>query len=181
MEKTYKITKLVVCIILMCVSLGTAIFFAIIPFVKVNTAYNFKAPDAIELFVDGNVKKHIAKTDSEYSEIMELYNDSFIVSKSDLVFGNETIGEQKFQSSKSFNKKGTYMVFVYNSEQTLKHGQTTAKYITVTFELANTENMTLTNAYVVDNTNTSTTTGITFKYSTYAKQHKLYSYVQDLI
>lgn len=181
MEKSYKITKLIICVILMCASLATALYFAIIPFVKVNTSYNIKSPNTIEVFINGNVKKLYTEEDSTFKEILNLYNDSFSVTKSDLVFGNEVVEDTKFQTSKKLDKsKGIYLVFTYDNKQEFTHGYTTVEYNSIAIEVLDTENMKATNAYIVDISDSSTK-GDTFKYTSYAKQHALYEYLNELV
>ncbi len=183
MEKTYKITKLVVCIILMVASLGAALYFAIIPFVNVSTAYNIKAPTSIEIYENGSVKKHINSTDASFNEIMKLYEEAFSVSKSDIVFGSETIKDTKIETSKKLdNSKGIYMVFVYApTNQTLTEGYTNIIYDSITMQITDTTSVEPAFAYIVNKNEDSPSKGATFKYTSYAKQHKLYNYLTDLI
>ena len=179
MEKSYKITKLVICIILLCASLGTAIYFAIIPFVNVNTKYDLKSPDIIEVHVNGSYK-NIEKGSDAFNEILELYNDSFIVSKSDLIFGNEVVNKQTLKSSNKMDKKkGTWLEFSYTTNQKLSLDYSNVEFTSIFIEITDTENMKATNAYLVDKS--ELTNGRTYKYTTHSKMHNLYEYLQDLV
>lgn len=180
MDRAYKITKLVVCLILLCASLGAALFFAIIPFVKVDTSYELSKPTTINVYIDGEYKKMYKQDSTSYAEIMDLYSEAYSVSKSDLVFGKEYISNIKFNTSKALNKsKGIYLEFGFDAAQTLKQSLTTVKYKSIVLEISNTQNMKETNAYFVDISDSSTN-GDTFKLTTYAKQNKLYEYLKNL-
>lgn len=179
MEKSYKITKLVVCVALMCISLGVAIYFAIIPFVNINTSFNFKNPDYIEVHINTNYKKLIEKDDFEFNEILKLYSEAFSVNKSDLVFGNETIKDTSFViANKTIDyKNGTYLVLGYNTNQSLTEGLTTVSYNKVVIGINDSETMTQTSAFVVDSDNAQKAT---FKYVSYSAGQELYKYLNNL-
>ncbi len=179
MEKTYKITKLVVCIILLCTTFATALYFAIIPFVKVDTNFNFTTPDYIEVRI-GNNYKHYNSDSETFAELLNLYNNSFKTTKKEVVFGQEVINKTEFLTTNTnINySNGTYLVLGYDGENETKTiGKTNLEYNRIIVLINNNENMVKSTAYIMD---IEKPLHASFKFVSYMKGSNLYEYMNDL-
>lgn len=172
----------------------------IIIFSTVNTNYNLNLtnPNYIEISINNSsaMESYDSNGDAEhkavYDKVMSLYNDSFkqkIMSGifSGVLFNKPTI-VYNISSINTLLNSGTYIIFNYNEEQTLKlNGEiytytsssgsktTDIKYNKLYVEVKNTSSITTFNIYVKNINNDYSY----YRYSVQAKQGELYKYIQD--
>ena len=174
-----KLTKLIISLTLIVIFLGSALFFAIIPFVKVDTSLNLKNPDFV-LVYQNKTLLHTYNNDSEiYKDIMERYNDAYSTTRHELVFGLEKIENTKVATvTKTIDyKDGLYLVLCFNNLQTKKEKNTTIEFRRVVVKIENNEKMSKSESYIVKPGDNSLAN---YKYTHYSKSSELYSYLTNL-
>ena len=184
--KTRRITGLVT-IICVVIILACVICCSFIP-----KNYNINLPEPSYIYVKTanlNSEELISKSDERYNEIMELYNNSFNTSFLTALFQGKAfkgVEFERLESSKSVSSiksnNETYLHFYYDSPQTIEHETAHAikTYTDIYIEVHNSTSMTLVNAYIKYNSNTSSSLCY-YKYSTYAIQANLFEHLNENI
>lgn len=146
--------------------------------------YNFNAEtDRIKIGVKGT---EYAITDQNIeNEIIDLYNESFKTSMISALFEGRAFDDKTFNDGynniSSITNTGYWLILSYgNNEQTLNEESkySNKKYDTVYIQILDSNEFTTVNAYLVNSSSSSTSSY--YKYTTYARQSKLYDYLNKI-
>ena len=142
--------------------------------------FGFNKPYRLEISVDQNGNQVLTKNSEQYSKIMDLYNESFKTSTMSALFSGKAFDSKEFKeeinSVSTITNNGYCLVFKYDTKQTLNEKTTYSKeYDTIYIQVLDSEDFSLINAYLVNSSNSSSY----YKYSTYASQSNLYSYLEE--